>query len=323
MKKLNKYQWLIVISVTLFLLLWIVSILTEDNIVEHYHPLEVINNEIRVRGTGEILYRFVPVDGGKMDFEYTDTIVIHGDTTVLINSCIKEIHSFLIGETPVTMRLWDYVMKDIKQYEGNYIGTFFPQYKDSVFAYGWKQFIERLEGLTGIEFCLPTNYQWEYAARGGLLTKHYRYSGSNNIDDVAYYKNNSPKVALFRASKQKKANELGLYDMSGSVLELTTSPITEIYPTMSMLARKKIEEMKMGISRGGSFKSSEEECSVRHISSVINIVSGARLVLKTGSEHVSEIIFGKYKYIEDSEMKEDYPITIGWGLQHFDNSRRN
>ena len=70
---------------------------------------------------------------------------------------------------------------------------------------------------TGKTYRLPTEAEWEYAARGGNKSKGYTYSGSNNLDAVAWYANNSNRKTQTVA--QKKPNELGLYDMSGNVYE--------------------------------------------------------------------------------------------------------
>ena len=71
--------------------------------------------------------------------------------------------------------------------------------------------------MTGLNFKLPTEAQWEYAARGGNLSKGYKYSGSNNLGEVGWYGSNSGNCT--HRVGEKQPNELGLYDMSGNVWE--------------------------------------------------------------------------------------------------------
>ncbi|MBR5665900.1 MAG: formylglycine-generating enzyme family protein [Bacteroidales bacterium] len=119
---------------------------------------------------------------------------------------------YYIAETEVTQALWQAVM-------GSNPSHFkFPD--RPVEEISWndcKTFIEKLNQLTDKQFRLPTEAEWEYAARGGGNSHGYKFSGSDNVDDVAWYTDNCGGET--HAVKTKAANELGLYDMTGNVLE--------------------------------------------------------------------------------------------------------
>lgn len=304
MKAFNKYHILLVVSFVLFLIFWLSSGNGSKKVNYCNYPLDVIDNEIVVKETGEVLYRFIPIDGGTMEFSYTDSLIFDGDTTTSVFNCYKDIPSFLLGETPVTMRLWDFVMNDDRRLlPENHLLNFFHVYKDSVYAYGWDLFIKRLEDLTGSRFCLPSSFQWEYAARGGNKSHNYIYSGSNSIDEVAFYKGNSSEIFAYRSGMQKKSNELGLYDMSGNVWELTTTVLGEVLPQKKSLGDSD-PVLFMGISRGGNWEASEVECRVDYMSTIVRFYSGARLVLIPNSNQIVTEIYSPIKKIvvtEDSD----------------------
>ena len=120
--------------------------------------------------------------------------------------------SYYIGETEVTQALWKAVMgKKPSEHKGDNLPVETVSWNDC------QKFIAKLNSLTGMKFRLPTEAEWEFAARGGTKSNGTQYSGSSNIDEVAWYSDNSSSKT--HPVKTKKANELGIYDMSGNVYE--------------------------------------------------------------------------------------------------------
>ena len=108
--------------------------------------------------------------------------------------------------------MWQAVMgKNPSSFRGNNLPVERVSWNDC------QKFIKKLQKLTGKKFRLPTEAEWEYAARGGNRSRGYEYSGSDSVDYVAWYRGNSDSKT--HPVGGKKANELGIYDMSGNVNE--------------------------------------------------------------------------------------------------------
>lgn len=147
-------------------------------------------------------------------------VYVEGGTYVMGSDDIgsaKPVHKvtlsdYYIGETEVTQKLWEVVMgSNPAKIKGKHCPVENVSWNDC------QEFIGKLNELTGENFCLPTEAQWEFAARGGNYSKGYKYSGSNDIDAVAWCWRNS--YEMIHPVGTKLANELGIYDMSGNVRE--------------------------------------------------------------------------------------------------------
>ena len=121
-------------------------------------------------------------------------------------------NDYYIGKYEVTQALWKAVMgSNPSEFKGDNLPV------ESVIWYKCQEFISKLNRITGKTFRLPTEAEWEYAARGGNKSRGYQYSGSNNLSDVAWFEDNSGSKT--HAVGTKQPNELGIYDMSGNVWE--------------------------------------------------------------------------------------------------------
>lgn len=196
---------------------------------------DVSFNMINVNGG---TYMMGSTDGYSDDDEDSDERPVHYET----------IYSFKIGETEVTQGLWRAVMGDNPSW-------FTGDDNLPVENVSWddcQTFINRLNELTGCQFRLPTEAEWEYAARGGELSNGYTYSGSDNINDVAWYGGNSGSRTHPVATK--KPNELGIYDMSGNVWEWTSEKYSNNYSSSRSSSNR--------VLRGGCWDSFSAGCRV-------------------------------------------------------------
>lgn len=122
-----------------------------------------------------------------------------------------------------------------------------------------QEFINKLNNITHKNFRLPTESEWEFAARGGNKSRHTRFSGSNILEDVAWFANNSNDILQNVALKFP--NELGIYDMSGNVWEWCNDCYQE-YPKASQEKVNLSQTAFRCICRGGGYKNYPELCRI-------------------------------------------------------------
>ncbi|WP_302428048.1 SUMF1/EgtB/PvdO family nonheme iron enzyme [uncultured Prevotella sp.] len=154
-------------------------------------------------------------------------------------------NDYYIGKYEVTQALWQAVMgNNPSSFKGDNLPVEQVSWNDC------QKFISQLNRITGKTFRLPTEAEWEYAARGGNKSRGYQYSGSNNLSDVAWYTDNSGYKTHTVGTKQP--NELGIYDMSGNVLEWCQDWYG-IYSSSSQINPTGATSGSDRVNRGGSW----------------------------------------------------------------------
>ena len=161
-------------------------------------------------------------------------------------------NDYYIGKYEVTQALWQAVMgSNPSKFKGDNLPVENVSWKDC------QEFLSKLNNTTGKTFRLPTEAEWEYAARGGKKNRGYLYSGSNNISDVAWYSDNSDNKTHAVGSKQ--ANELGIYDMSGNVYEWCQDRIGS-YSSSSQVNPTGAAGGSLRVFRGGGWRNTAWYC---------------------------------------------------------------
>ncbi len=170
-----------------------------------------------------------------------------------------QLDDFYIGKYEVTQKQWREVM-------GENPSSFQGCDDCPVEQVSWndvQEFIQKLNAQTGQNYRLPTEAEWEYAARGGQKSQGYQYAGSNNIDEVAWYDGNSGRKT--HPVGQKRPNELGLYDMSGNVREWCSDWYgSDYYASSPEFNPRGPASGSSRVVRGGSWRYLSEVCRVAY-----------------------------------------------------------
>lgn len=212
-------------------------------------PAKSSNDQI----LAQIEANLVPINGGtfqmgatyeQLDYAMDREFPVHEVT----------VSNFKLSKYEVTQEQWEAVMGSNPSSDR---GAKIPV--NNVSWNDCKKFISKLNSLTGKSYRLPTEAEWEFVARGGNLGKNYLYSGSDNIDEIAWHKGNSGNKA--HAVGQKRPNELGLYDMSGNVFEWCSDGFGN-YGSGAQYNPKGSGSTSQHVGRGGGFNLGAKFCRV-------------------------------------------------------------
>ena len=256
-----------------FILLLIGVAFSLSTFEENPKPV-VQDNSFKTRefSVNGVSFKMVAVEGGIFQMGATSEQQDPGPDEKPVHSVT--LSNYYIGETEVTQALWEAVMgttirdqakkgtwsTDLKGIGYNY-PMYYISYDDCV------AFVKKLnekmkaEGQlpAGREFRLPTEAEWEFAARGGNFSRGYQYSGSNTFSSVAWYRDNCNETT--HPVKRKQANELGLYDMSGNVLEWCNDWYYDYSPSLQTNP-KGPSTGSYRVLRGGCWRYNAQDCRV-------------------------------------------------------------
>lgn len=248
--------------------------LIEKNIVPRDPVTEIKPETFKV---GDVSFRMLPVEGGSFRMGATE------EHEKLAKDDEKPVHkvtldNFMIGEFEVTCELWEAVMGYLPPYlqgKGYPVGN--------VSWYDSQSFIAKLNSLTGRKFRLPTEAEWEYAARGGKKAKGYPFAGALRSDVVAVKETKDLKPAKVGT---RLPNELGTYDMSGNVWEWCQDRLAQYSAEDSVnpIGPEKTESgLDYRVMRGGSAAAFWDKCRTANRSenkaSMFKSTIGFRLAL--------------------------------------------
>ena len=220
---------------------------------------------------------------------------MEGDSTASKNEFPQHsvtLSNYMIGQTEITKAQWLAVMGDKpKSASSSWLTADLQTPANYVTWSECVEFADRLRQLTGHNFRLPTEAEWEFAARGGTLSRGYRYSGSNNLDEVGWYIHNRQQTTHPVATKLP--NELGIYDMSGNVWEWCLDSPKD-YKDYAQLDPLPAFVNNQRVIRGGAYEREAYRCTNTHRTTWLSAWShkganmGFRVVLN--DEHIIRTI---------------------------------
>ena len=229
-----------------------------DGIVIDREAVDASDAKPEVFTVGGVTFRMMKVKGGTFSMGYNASDAPYNNFSVQENELPAHavtLDDFAIGETEVTVALWNAVMGSVP-----YLNDLDEPQKPvgNVSWYNCQTFISKLNAMTGRKFRLPTEAEWEYAARGGRKSRHYGFSGSNAYDAMWFLANAKPKA---QDAQTCQAHALGIYDMSGNVWEWCYDRAAE-YSKDAQVNPVGASEGGTRILRGGSCASRWDACRI-------------------------------------------------------------
>lgn len=227
------------------------SIASISNVAKPKTNVEVASNTISIQVKSNVFIEMVKVEKGTFLMGAKDGDEMAFDSERPVHQ-VTLTDDYYIGKYEVTQHLWESVMgNNPSVFKGKTLPVESVTWKDC------HEFIKKLNLVTGRVFRLPTEAEWEYAARGGNKGKGYQYSGSDILSDVAWWGANSKQP---HPVGTKLPNELGIYDMSGNVWEWVEDGKGEYQSTAQsdpiMINPRTFSKMY----RGGGFPNNERNC---------------------------------------------------------------
>lgn len=250
-----------------------------------YGKIKLVKDNNQEVDTVVKLYRFVPVVGSSDPAILQKDYFLSNSSDTLYYKTGLNVESFLIGTTEVPEIFWEIFSKNkFRNEEFGALCWIPPQsklkYEQCI------SFVKKLSDILDRDFRLPTFHEWRFAASGGVKSKGFIYSGSNDITKVAWYKGNvQGGNGNLSGIASKMPNELGIYDMSGNIAEFTSTLYGDFYSEVGLgnintvISHNNIKIQKPLVV-GGSVNDDPDKCRIDLFPTEITTSAGFRIIME-------------------------------------------